>query len=367
MPLYPQTYSYSITGSFPTQKVLPTQLSNEIDISNIAVDLSHIDVISDTCDITFKAALTTGSLGEEGILDSLVAAHVPAPVIITNPNNPFKQQDDGAIKVVVVGRQGDEAVMATHNFADSTTWFTESEQVVSGVLTQGDENGKIWRHAQSNWIDLSHGKYWGEDNLVTREQYTVQVWVDDELKVQISNFADVLSEGDYVVNYKKGEIRTRESWAGKTVKASFSYAQGSGWCIAPKAGDIIVIEDAEAQFSSDVEINDSIVFTVKGYAAVFAPDYVALGYLQPYDKVELKRESYKTFHQMIDDARGAYPHIPPVGGPRGMASQITGFPFRYSTTRELVGDAGIELWVSLENDLEFGGERVTATFYTTTK
>ena len=130
----------------------------------------------------------------------------------------------------------------------------------------------------------------------------------------------------------------------------------SVYAFVPLEGTRVDIEEVEAQFSVNVDMNDSIVFEVWAYNPDDLPN-----------KVVIARTRYKTFRNMIDEALGSYPVIPAIGGEstRGSPSAIYGFPFRYGTIRSLTSAYGVELRVRLENDTVFGGTHATATFYTT--
>jgi hypothetical protein len=113
-------------------------------------------------------------------------------------------------------------------------------------------------------------------------------------------------------------------------------------------------------------MKDTIIFGVFGYVQVFAPAYWQGngGPLPTNYKVELKRQSYKSFMQLTDEALGSYPVIPAIGGSdRGFSHEMYGFPFRYGTVRSLFADYGLEIRVWLQNHIPHEGERVTATFY----
>jgi hypothetical protein len=150
---------------------------------------------------------------------------------------------------------------------------------------------------------------------------------------------------------------------GGVVKASYSYANGSVWVMRPSSGKQLKIEQAEAQFSENIVMNDTIRFGAWGVADVFAPqlvpDPIPSGTL-----IELQVTRYMRLDQIIDEALGSYPVIPAMGGAaRGNLQARYGFPFRYGAVRVLTSAALMELRVGLEGDVAYDGERATATFY----
>lgn len=146
---------------------------------------------------------------------------------------------------------------------------------------------------------------------------------------------------------------------------SYSYAQTSGFIVAPDTGCYLDIESAEAQFSADAEMNDGINFQILGYIDVFAPQLLDTngGPYPSGTRIPIKSQKYKTMANLIDEAMGSFPVVPAIGGSRGTAQAVYGFPFRYGTVRRLLSSAGLQVRACLENDVPFGGERATATFY----
>lgn len=273
-------------------------------------------------------------------------------------------QEDNAMRVTLVGRRGDEKIFSTHNFADKTTWFSESVQVVTESLSNSGDN-LTFSSSNEYWIDLRHGKMHAEDTWNAGGTYNVTVTVDGEEKTECVCWNGVIDPGyDYRVDYRSGSVIFATEQTG-SVKASYHYAAGSAFILKPDPGKEIEIEDAEAQFSSDTEYNSGILFRVYGPIAIFAPFLMqSNGGPYPDDtKIPLDEEEFKSMHQIIDEAKGAYPIIPAIGGPRGMTSDMHGFPFRYGTIRALKSSLGLDLRISVRDDIPFGGERSTATFY----
>jgi len=355
-------YSFNITGSFPNAAVDTGKLSTEIlGDPNILIALSDVNLSGSFCNAVFKDAL---SLSGSAALDALVAAHdgVPEPDPTTSDNRPIvalsAEQADKAIRVVIDGRTGSEFIRATHNFCDKTSWFTQATQVTSGTLHDSGD-GLTFSASNMCWTDTTHGKVLEEDKLST--DYGVAVRVDGVEKVQKNKHWG--TTGDYTVDYCSGTVTFDSSVTG-SVDADFWHSSGSAWYLEPAEGKVLHLEDAEAQFSEDVLMHTGICFIVEGYAAVFAPQ---LG-LPAGTRIPIMETKYRTFAQIIDESRGAYPLIPAIGGVRGLSSNVYGFPFNYSTVRSLQHAYGMRLRVELEDpDKVFGGSRATATFYCVSK
>jgi len=278
-----------------------------------------------------------------------------------------KQTENKALLVAIAGREGSETIWASHNFCDRTSWFGDSirtSEVLSG-------SGTVFSSSYPYWIDMEHGKVLDEDGLKEDVDHGYQVVVVANGVTQSVREAFASTGGDYVVNYQSGSITfLNNSYNANEVTASFSYENGSTFYVRPTTGKALEIEEAEAQFTKDVVITDTIVFGIFGYVQVFAPQYWqgTGGPLPTNYKVELQRQSYKTIGQLVDEALGSYPVIPAIGGPdRGFSNDMYGFPFRYGTIRRIWDMYGLEVrcWLQHHNALE--GERVTATFYCVSK
>jgi len=98
---------------------------------------------------------------------------------------------------------------------------------------------------------------------------------------------------------------------------------------------------------------------------VFAPQYTPTPYpsgtLIPIGSPTI----YKTMMNYIDEANGAMPEIPPMGGAgwRGTSQAVQIFPWRYQAMTELVSSYGMEIRIQLQHETPFGGDVATATFY----
>lgn len=317
-------------------------------------------------ELVFECYLTRSQLSEwDGTYaaDSTAAgaaADIPAIYadsgVYAEPRTP-----SGVPQVIPEPRVGLEKIFYTPNFCDPTTWYPSSARVTDESLTDSGD-GLTWNSSNVNWIDMTHGKVREEDALsaLVGHGYSIEVEVDGVSKTQRKPFAD--SGGDFSVDYENGDIIFFESQSGSTVTASYSCATDSEFRIVPNAGKIIQIEHAEAQFSEDVDFSGQIVeFEIWAYDPNDLPN-----------KVPVDIDKYKSISNFIDEAVGAYPKIPAVGGayPQGLVYDTIGFPFRYATVRQLVDSSGIELRIRLRApdgtfSTPFIGERGTATFYCT--
>ena len=356
-----QSYNYSITTDFYSStkvntKALSAQIQELINSGTINKILDSIDydddVDVDAVTITFRETLPAE---EKTALDDVVGLHdgVALPSTALEVAITTGQTDEsGRLKIVQENRFGTDLTIATHNLCDKTTWYyaslrSEDEE----LLDSGD--GYTFHCDHKFIIDMTHGKVMDEDSTVEDVEHGYQVVVNIDGYEAPMREPFMETGGDYEVNYKDGYIVFFEDQSGKEVIGSYSYADKSTWVLAPLPGKMIQIEQAEAQFSEDIIIKDTLNFDIYVY--------------NPYDlpnKVKYKSTTYKTMHNFIDEALGSYPEIPPIGGGvRGTESGTRGFPFMYNNVKVLKASQGIELRLSLKNDIPFEGDRVTATFY----
>lgn len=386
-------YQYSVTGSIAAGQVSPKKLDTEIRDSTITIALDGITQNGDVLDIIFKDELpTTGALGDqELILSGVLAAHDGVP-----PSDPTssatgapifaleKTQKDGAPLVAIQGRVGSETIYATHNFCDETTWYNGSNRVTSASLVM---TGSSWYHSgvglNSCWIDMTHGKMFDEEGLVEDQQifatqaggdphgYSVHVVVSGVVKTQRSSFES--TGGDYTVDYASGTITpvSGQDWTGQDVIACFSYKGSSYWYLEPLPNKTLVMEKAEIQFSHDTDYNTTLEMGVEGFAAIFAPQYIqANGGPLPNDaRIPLESTLYKTVDQLVDEAIMAFPQIPVItsSNGRGYTQPKNIFQFHYAAVRKIYASLGMRVFIKNANDISFGGERATATFYCTSE
>lgn len=247
-------------------------------------------------------------------------------------------------------KDGSSLVKVTQNLCDKTTWWYSSERI-EGQLMADEGDGLIFGSGIANWIDLTHGKVYREDLISAGK--TPVVYDNGVAKTERAPFAT--TGGDFIINYATGEVTFFSAPTGP-VTADFNRENGSLWVLAPDEGKKIWVEDSEVQFSADVSINDTVHFQAWAYNPQDFPNKVPV----------TAKTTYKTAGDYVDEARGVYPSIDAFGGTaRGLQHATYTFPFKYLQLKELFYSMGLEIRVWLENDVAFGGERGTATFYCT--
>jgi hypothetical protein len=336
------TYTYSVEGDFPNNKVTSDRLTREIQASSITVALGHINTSSESCEIIFKADLAAA---EKLVLDGLIAAHsgekLPDPAM-TSDNIPF---------VAPVLAEGRRYNVFTPNWCDKTTWYYDSEKVTDEILTTANQAGYAPAIARP-WVDVTHGKIFGEISL--RETYKPTIKVDDIVMQELN--PDTHS-GDYSIDYTNGNVIFETNQAeGAVVTATYYFPKSSLFVIKPESGKKLRIAEVEVQTTTDIVMTDTLLFQL------FASN--GQGGLVPVSD----QEAYQTMQDFINDSNIAYPLIPKIGGDswRGMKEQEIVFKFDYKATTDLLSSYGMEIHVWLENDRAFGGGQAIGTFYAVT-
>lgn len=308
--------------------------------------------------VNFESTYKTSGSQAASLDDALILGTIANGIPLIK-----KYQSDSAMPVTIVGREGSETNWSTHNFCDATTWYGDSVRTEEVLFNSGDN--LTFSGSHQKWINMYGGKVFDEGALVTDvdHDYLANIIVGGVTMSAQNQFTQ--TGGDYSINFRSGSI-TFFSPITSSVTCSYSYANGSSWYLTPEPTKALDIEQAEIQFSDNVLMNDRVNFIVEGPIDIFAPQLLISngGPYSPGTLIPVETTYYDTIYQMIDEALGSYPVIPAIGGPtRGISSSIFGFPFTYNAVRRLRSVYGLRLKVKLDNDLEFGGDRATATFY----
>jgi len=364
------TYTYNLDAT-PNNKANPGRLEKEIQASpdiTIALDPLGIQLEGSTILIHFKVELEPA---QKAALDEIIANHSGEPLTPTS-NLPVKKQP--SITVSTYPPRVDRFNKVSHRWTDPTTWYTCAALVEGEALGHAGDY-KTYNVSQVNLIDMTHGKQWKEDSILSPEgtSYQPRVYVDGDLKTetlaQYGENQDPSFKRDYTIDYAAGVVHFHEALtAGQAVTIDYYHATTSDFYIQPEEGRQIDLSRVEVQFTQDTSIRDTIHFFIEGYAAVFAPDAVEQGLLQPTDRVELGAPAtYKSFYDYCNEANGAYATIPYTTNAnptwRDSTSPVLTFPWDYQAVVRLRADQGLRIKVKLDTDTPFDGTFCTASFY----
>lgn len=368
-------YTYSIANDFPATGLDSSRMVADIAASSITIALDRIDTVGDVCDIWFKDALgaadkTTLDNDMSNPAGGLIAAHTGQPLVtIDTVSLTSAATADKRLRVAVEKSDTTSKTLFSHNWCDRTTWYEQAVRVVEEVATDRGAQ-TIYDLANTNVIDVYHGKISDEDKLLSPDGYSYRVSVKvndtDGYTEQDPHYG---SGGDYTVNYADGYVTFLTALdAADEVKVTYHYENGSLFTIKPAAGKKLSIEAVEVQFAANVVLTDTTKFDAHGLVDVFAPQLTP----SPYPSgtlIPIKEKVYKTMADFQNDAIKAYPKYPALGGPgwRGMNTEIYVFDWDYLRGNILSSAAGMEIRVFLEHDEPFGGDFATATFYCVTE
>lgn len=148
------SYSY-LLSEFPTGDADLASLEVEVRNSLIETALAGSTLANDTVVLVFRAEL---SVGDQALLDGLVAAHQGDPLV-----EPQEVTIHGVgienhkIRTTVEKTSVPTRTIYTHDWTDRTTWYTEAQRVVGETPTP-DVARTVWQLAHPFVIDLTHGK-----------------------------------------------------------------------------------------------------------------------------------------------------------------------------------------------------------------
>jgi hypothetical protein len=269
---------------------------------------------------------------------------------------------DGKLRATLEKPDGSRMNVYTHDWADKTTWYTDSIRVTTESV---QNNNNVYQLSHSYVIDSYHGKLTSEDFLKDscNRSYRVLVYSSGTLLTEQNPHYGY--GGDYVVNYKSGSITAiNTSSFIDPIQVSYHYATTSNFYLKPLPGKLITINQAEIQFSEDVEIKDTIVFQPYGKVEYFAPQY--LGIYPAGTPIPLGNPiKYKTVMDYLNESMRSYAQYPAFGGDswRGVNKKSLVLDWDYVSAQSLYSSEGMYIKISLEHHEPFSGSFATATFY----
>lgn len=273
------------------------------------------------------------------------------------------------------------------DLADKTTWYHDAIQVVDESVSVGDGitttfqlahgNGSI---AGENILDLAHGKVTDETNIYTpstatppstRGGYLVTVNING---VPVPEREVYSQNGEWTMNYKEGLITFFSPPAiGDTVTCSYWYvpinAAGTIFKVTSDLGSYITIDYVEAQFTTDMSLKDSFIYTYTPTA------YPHINLINPLE--------YKNMYNVIDFSVSALPIIKKstvlnsgdtISTTRNLTADIQVIPWNYISELNIDGDLvdipglgpqKVQLLAYLKNGVPCEGSRVTIVIYGT--
>lgn len=270
-------------------------------------------------------------------------------------------------RVVVEKADSPKVTLFSHDWCDRCTWYEGATRVIDEVAQDSGDH-LSYGLAHQYLIDTYHGRITGEDFLedVGGHSYRVTVRVDGVQKTEQDPHTG--TGGDFTVDYEAGVVAFLGALdPAAVVTVTYHYAGGSVFTIRPTDGRLLALELVECQFSTDVVVTDTVRFQAYGWVIAFAPQ-LAESNGGPYPDQMLiplgNPTIYKGMKDFVNEAVRSYVAYPAMGGStwRGIGDTII-FDWDYTRATAIRSSLGMEVRISLDHDLPFGGRMATATFY----
>lgn len=276
-----------------------------------------------------------------------------------------QKTSDDVLRVSIEPAEGSRVTFITPNWGDRRTWFYKSIKRTGLVLTSGGPNCYTVSTDGSPVcvIDNYHGLYSDEDFLTTADGDIPRAKLYDMglLKTEEDPHTGI---GDYWFDYHHGVAHLNFIPSGQ-ITMDLWEAGPSEYIIKPDPGKKLKIVFVEAQFSVNLQINDSVFFQPRGLADVFAPQLVP-NPLPSGTLINLGNPKvYKTMQDYINEANGMKGLIPVLSSGmswRDLQESVITYPWDYQAVTELDSSSGLEISIKLEHDVPFSGY-ATATLY----
>lgn len=287
---------------------------------------------------------------------------------------------DGRQRAATEKSDGSRANFYSHDWTDPTTWYQQAARTVTETAAPdgSDNTHKTYFLSHAPIIDTYHGKITQEDFLKDASGYSFRAIVTVNGTPKIEQDPHFGTGGDYTVDYAAGKIMFLSALDPVNDIVTVTYhwvdvATGNGvasrFTIAPVTGKKLVLTLAECQFSTDVNLKDTVIFEVWGIADYFlsTAQMISYGILPGIGyKVKLQTFVYKTLSDFQNDAMRAYPRYPDMGDPTNWRSQkvaVTVFDWDYIAGSYIQSSKGMEVRLYLQHDRAFDGWMATTTFY----
>ena len=267
----------------------------------------------------------------------------------------------------------------TPDWSAPRTWYYKSQKFEDIALVPMATNPRVYVPADyathgGPWVQNNMSLYSDEDTKTTEAGDVPRLVVKldgqqiPEMDYQWLISPEIADVGDFRVDYSLGHVIFHKQPVGN-VTATIWKVGSSCWVMKPSPGKKLLVDSAEAQFSRDVSLRDTITFETLGYVQAFAPHlWVENGGPLPTNHlITLRKKIYKSMSDFIDEANGALPVIPASSAQqktfRDLTVDVVTYPWNYRSVLALHSSLGMEVRVYLENDVPYTG-KATATFYT---
>lgn len=285
-------------------------------------------------------------------------------------NKSLAPKADGGVQRVSVEKTSLSMVMyTTHNFCDPTTWFYASERIVGEVAADSGDH-QTFTLQNPNMIDATHGKVTNEDDgLVDAQGHSYRLSATVNGVPVVEQDPHKGAGGDFTVDYVAGSLTFLAPLKqGDVVAVSYNASRSSLFTLKPDPKSKLTISFSRTSFSTDVQLNDSVIFSIWGIADFFLPPQaigVGKDQIPSGTKIPLKTFTYKSIADFYATATGLVPAARAMGGPgwRGMAQDLMMLEHDYVASIVLHSYSGMEARVQLQHEVAVGGTVSKTTFF----
>lgn len=307
---------------------------------------------------------------------------------LSTPSGPLTSV--GAQRIQVDLREGTKLEIISQNFCDKRTWFTDSTRR-NAVTLEDTGDGLTWQIPAGSGgdaigVDVTHGRISDESEIeatyapvvrvdaVTMNEHSADsTFTYDGSGNEVHDFSS--GDADFGIDYTTMKVTFATSQAGKTVDIDFSEVGGSKWYMDAAAGKCVLLEAAELQFSSDARMKSDFIFQARGQVdlhPLLQPYWDGYSPPGPYPAGTMlplgDPTKYKNKMDLINQANISHPVIPKDTGAltwRDLPQDIQIYRWDYKEQAVIMinGDWGMDIEISLGDDIEAGGSYAVVTFY----
>lgn len=268
---------------------------------------------------------------------------------------------------------------------DRTTWYHDGVQVTGETVGVGDGAETVFQLQHGNGsvtgeciVDLAHGRVTDETNVATPAGvvggFLTIIKFNGAAQTEREAYMD--SGGVWQMDYNEGEITFFDPPpTGTTITADYWYvptnAMGCLFRLTAPEGTYTNVDYVEAQFSIDMDMQDSIIYTFTPVSFPSINLINPLEYKNMWNIVDFNVSALPVINAQAGVASGAN-----IGNNRNLTTDMHVLPWRYTSELQITGDLidipglglqKIQLLAYLKHGKEFVGTRGTVTIYGTNR
>lgn len=281
--------------------------------------------------------------------------------------------------------QAKDVYIFSPDVTDKTTWYHDGVQIANESVGVGDGATTQFQlqHGNGNVtgekiVDLTHGKVTDETNIAppngTAGGYAAVVKINDVAQTEREVYMD--SGGDWEMDYDEGLITFYNAPAtGSIITVDYWYvptnAMGCLFRLTAPEGTYTNVNYVEAQFTVDLNMKDSIVYTFTPEAFPTINLISPLVYKNMWNVLDFNVSSLPVVSRNPDIPSGTT-----IATSRNITADCHVFPWQYTSELKVEGDPivipglgsqKIQLVAYLKHGIPYEGTRGTVTIYGTNR